>query len=466
MSRRRATVLLILIVVSCCVFIPQSKRFSFTWARYKSEVTSLVPSEALPYTSKFSDNRINWTGRGTPQTTLQAHTTGWSVLDSLYAFNGTLYVVTDDPTAFPPLREMICTGIPANGNKGNEAAREPTDADMRVIDIAEATRLFGYSASRLGGVTLIIITLPPVFIGFWRTYSSLDLNITSNGDTVLPPVSRMIFPHAKNAFHDHAGVNQVVLRAAFPSIAFEYKDDWIDRASTGMPIYLDRVVLTSRSTIKRHKNYQPDAKMISVADHLPKSPYWWSPIRRQVLEFVKAPEETIALGGSGNPVITYISRQNSLPIGGRKLTQDGHRSLVDALLGLEARYGYEVNIVEMEKLSKAEQFKLAGRTTIMIGVHGNGLSSLLWMRPSPIATVIEIYFPPGFSADYAIPARILGIEHYGVWGDRYFRTESEHRPKQQQPDGFHRDKIPADGPTIAALCVERINHPTRLSSKI
>lgn len=124
----------------------------------------------------------------------------------------------------------------------------------------------------------------------------------------------------------------------------------------------------------------------------------------------------------------------------------------------------------------------------MIGVHGNGLSSLLWMQPSPSATVIEIYFPSGFSNDYYVPARVLGIEHYGVWGDRYvseqvhiqskglksswkiflsyFRTESEHKPQVNQPEGFHRDQIPVDGPTVAALCVERINHPTLLLSKL
>ena len=30
---------------------------------------------------------------------------------------------------------------------------------------------------------------------------------------------------------------------------------------------------------------------------------------------------------------------------------------------------------------------------IMMGVHGNGLTSLVWMRPTPRATVIEFFVP-------------------------------------------------------------------------
>ncbi|KAG8848042.1 hypothetical protein FRB96_001334 [Tulasnella sp. 330] len=461
MARGRAITLLIVVVVSCSFLL--TNRFSITWTRSQhnttlsatnssvasvpappkailvattqAPTTQIPPStRPVPCKSQFSENRISWKNGKIPQTTLPVHTTGdvptshailvvkadstlngfdtgWSVFDNLYTFNGTLYIVSDEPGGFPPIREMASSGSHMGNSAEEIAAQEPSDADMQIISTAEATALFGHSISRLNGVT-------------------------------------------------------VVLRAAFPSIAVEYIGDWHDRASTQKAIYMDRVVLTARTTSLRSKKYDPDAKMISVADNLPKSPYWWCPIRRQVLEFSGAPEEVISLNPSGKPVITYISRQGWGVAGGRKLLASAHDSLAEALKGLEASHGYEVHVVEMERLSKAEQMELAARTTIMIGVHGNGLSSLLWMKPSPSATVIEIFFPPGFETDYSVPARVLGIEHYGVWGDRYFRTESEHKPRRHQPDGFHRDQIPADGPTIAALCVERIQHSTLLSSKL
>jgi hypothetical protein len=52
---------------------------------------------------------------------------------------------------------------------------------------------------------------------------------------------------------------------------------------------------------------------------------------------------------------------------------------------------------------------------ILIGVHGNGLSTLLWMRPQLQSAVIEFFCPGGFARDYEWTASALGIGYYGVW---------------------------------------------------
>ena len=55
---------------------------------------------------------------------------------------------------------------------------------------------------------------------------------------------------------------------------------------------------------------------------------------------------------------------------------------------------------------------------IMMGVHGNGLTALLWMRPTARSTVIEFFFPDGFAHDYEYTTRALGMVHYGFWNDK------------------------------------------------
>ena len=52
-----------------------------------------------------------------------------------------------------------------------------------------------------------------------------------------------------------------------------------------------------------------------------------------------------------------------------------------------------------------------------MGVHGNGLTALIWMQPSSQATVMEFFYPGGFVYDYESTARLLGIKHYGFWGN-------------------------------------------------
>jgi hypothetical protein len=54
----------------------------------------------------------------------------------------------------------------------------------------------------------------------------------------------------------------------------------------------------------------------------------------------------------------------------------------------------------------------------MMGVHGNGLTHLLWMNTqNPRSTVIEFFYPGGFAEDYEFTSRALGIKHYGVWDE-------------------------------------------------
>lgn len=57
----------------------------------------------------------------------------------------------------------------------------------------------------------------------------------------------------------------------------------------------------------------------------------------------------------------------------------------------------------------------------MMGVHGNGLTSLLWMKPTQRSTVMEFFFPGGFAMDYEWTTRALGMVHYGFWGNEYVR---------------------------------------------
>lgn len=60
----------------------------------------------------------------------------------------------------------------------------------------------------------------------------------------------------------------------------------------------------------------------------------------------------------------------------------------------------------------------------MMGVHGNGLTSLLWMKPTPRSAVMEFFYPEGFVHDYEWITRTVGITHYAFWGNRCAHIES------------------------------------------
>jgi hypothetical protein len=407
-------------------------------------------------------DRIRWGKAQVPETKIVAHVPGWTIFDKLYMLNGTLYIVTDEPSKIPDRSVMTSIGVPIEPGAVEQAKRVPTDKELQIISPRQAKVFFGPDAELIDGVSWLandahqFVThyyhwSAELFFGLWRTYSSLDPSINSTGNTILPPPRRMIFSHLpEDRWRDYASMNQWVLRSSFPSIALEFSGDWAERAEMGRLFVFDRVVLADRAAAMFGFNFQRTQRTASEPFALPGSVNWWSTIRSNVIQAAGLRGNT-GEGTTSNPVITYISRQGW---GRRMLVKEDHEKLVRELYKLRDNYGYEVNVVSMDKLSRQEQFRLAARTTIMMGVHGNGLTSLVWMKPSPRSTVMEFFYPGGFAHDYEWTSRALGMVHYGFWNDRAFTSPDV--PPVNYPPGFQGNEIPIDGEAVARLCLERL----------
>jgi len=251
-------------------------------------------------------------------------------------------------------------------------------------------------------------------------------------------------------------MNQYVFHSSLPGTSLEFKEDWADRAEMYRPFIFDRLVLQDSTAARRDPNFLPLEKITAPADRLPKSPSWWAPMRWNVVTFsgLRRDPELIL---QNKPVITYISRQSW---GRRMLRTTDHETLVKALQRLRGKHGWELNIVELEGMSREQQIRLVGRSTIIMGVHGNGLTALLWMQPTHRATVMEFFFPQGFAEDYEYTARILGLKHYGWWNNTHFTypdvPDRSKLPSYGFPEGFQSNNIPLDGEAVARLCEQRL----------
>ncbi|KAJ7695741.1 hypothetical protein B0H17DRAFT_1055425 [Mycena rosella] len=422
-----------------------------------SQVSTLQDKNPQVY-----DTRLSWGQDAVPETKVLANVPGWSIIDRLYIFKGVVYVVSDDPDTVPDVASMYSKGMEIFPGKDAEDSRLPGDEDIRIINTADAKQLFGTGASVIDGVTYFVNDHPQfirhyyhwsaeLYFGFWRTYSSLDPSIPADGNTTLPPPRHMFF-NRLDAFRwrDPTDMNQLVLRSSFPGVTMEFIDDWADRAKMAVPFVFERAVLADRSAAMRAHNYQRYQRTAAVPFALPGSVNWWMTIRNTVVQLAGMDLDD-GSSTTGRPVITYISRQ---AWGRRILLAEDHDRLVKELYRLRDAHGWEVNVVLMEKMSRDEQIRLAVRTTIMMGVHGNGLTNLIWMRPTPRTTVLEFFFPGGFAHDYEYTARALGIAHYGFWGQSSFT--SPNTPVNAYPDGFQGSEIPIDADAVGRLCFDRL----------
>ncbi|EJD46971.1 hypothetical protein AURDEDRAFT_102827 [Auricularia subglabra TFB-10046 SS5] len=401
-----------------------------------------------------------------PETKIVHHVPGWTIFERLYVLNGTMLIVTNQPDKVPQRHLLTSTGVKIDNGEEAERARKPTDKDIRVVTVAEAERLFGsHNATAIEGTTFMTSDnkqflnhyyhfVAELFFGMWRTYASLDPSITRDGVTTLPPPARWSFVHTPTAgWRDYAHMNEWVMRAAFPSTGLEFEEDWADRAAMGRPFVYSRVVIGDRAAASEGPRFGQTQRTASEPFALPGSPHWWATMRANVVEFAGVtPAEDAAALKKG--VITYISRQEW---GRRMLRPQDHDVLVAELNKLKEQHGYEVNIVSMDKLSREQQMRLAARSTIMMGVHGNGLTALLWMKPTVRSTVMEFFIPEGFAHDYEWTTHALGMAHYGFWGNRYF-SKANPQPVNY-PDGFQGNEIPIDGALVAKLCHERLSLP-------
>ncbi|SRR6266404_4656904 len=83
---------------------------------------------------------------------------GWTIFDKMYIYNGTVYLVSDEPETFPDRKFMTSPGAIIENGPDKFAARLPSDKDMRIISTSAARKLFGTGANRVQGVTVRVFT--------------------------------------------------------------------------------------------------------------------------------------------------------------------------------------------------------------------------------------------------------------------------------------------------------------------
>lgn len=88
-------------------------------------------------------------------THLRDHTPGYTIFEKVYLYDNRLYVVTKHRDSWPELRLMTSTGLPANGEPGNEEAREPKGNEIVFIKPEKALEMWGDNIMRMEGVSYL-----------------------------------------------------------------------------------------------------------------------------------------------------------------------------------------------------------------------------------------------------------------------------------------------------------------------
>lgn len=125
--------------------------------------------------------------------------------------------------------------------------------------------------------------------------------------------------------------------------------------------------------------------------------YISSAVRKYYVEL----EEYNTMKRSNKEKVIYVARR-----GDRKLEKKAEKRLLKYLI----KNGVYVEKVYFEDMNPAKQFDIAYNATCMIGVHGNGLTHCIFMRPG--SKVIELFPKDCYMHDYEFLCRMKSIMHY------------------------------------------------------
>jgi hypothetical protein len=190
------------------------------------------------------------------------------------------------------------------------------------------------------------------------------------------------------------GVAPETLKAAYPSLAgAQFAEDFADFISIGMPVLLDRVVVSDRGAA-RHAGLPRGVPAWSPPfTALRASENWFEPVRRLLAQYFFGEDESGVADSTTTPTagthtVTYLSRQNGAD--GERLLATDHVALLDGLQNL-ARTGVKVYVLD-ENSSWTERMRALAQSTVSLKFLW-ALSRRCYLPPRYKETKLIVFFP-------------------------------------------------------------------------
>ncbi|KAL0253653.1 hypothetical protein I308_101028 [Cryptococcus tetragattii IND107] len=281
-----------------------------------------------------------------------------------------------------------------------------------------------------------------MFLGCWRL-------IIAAGEHEFP--TRIMYRAEGIDWRDRARITTWFQQSILPDTVIEESSIYEDRQVSQMTFIYEKISIADRWAAHRvGQEVKYWNKAIADLPLLKVPSTWMDPMRNRLKALAMAEDCNPQRERAGVPVVVYINRQ----LTHRRLVDEDAKALLEEMAKLDKEGVIEFHNAQMEKLPRVQQFCLALRADIMFGVHGNGLSHQLWMKPG--SGVLEI-MAEGFARDYAILAEMMGHEYYAIHHNEIFPPEKWRRPDgwavDQGPD-FHSPNIRLDAKWFATLIAD------------
>lgn len=261
------------------------------------------------------------------------------------------------------------------------------------------------------GTTLFLIDDPKTFLTHYFHFLEHLIGIWEfGGYEYRHEVKHIVFcaKQERDVDFSWVGVNHIIqklIQALFPNATIHTLKGIKNNHTS--PIFIPRTILSSR--------FCSDEACVQINKMLGST---WQKIElekmRQLRSIVLSHFNIPVIQGAKTTQITYLTRPEP-----RRLPPSLESQFIKRIENVTK---LKVKVIDLATISYEEQLKIIANTDILISVHGNGLSHILFLPQT--ATVLEI-FPPGFFTwDYQLLAKIQHLRYFGNSGDQWFYTET------------------------------------------
>lgn len=201
--------------------------------------------------------------------------------------------------------------------------------------------------------------------------------------------------------HNWQGPNQLnfhMLHALFPRTAVRSWETFL-KEPPGQLVCMQHAFLSDRGISMKNPECKSINKHLGAAyTHMDPNAMESLSTRMQIYTHAQHNLDASALH------ITYIKRPPP-----RCLGNIIERRMIQALLDIP---GVQLTVLDFAKLSFSKQIETILNTDILISVHGNALSYVLFLPRH--ASIIELFPPHTHHLDYRVFAHARGIDYYGI----------------------------------------------------
>lgn len=256
--------------------------------------------------------------------------------------------------------------------------------------LLQGTTLFLFESSYTDFYLRHFFHLLEHIVGIWSFY----------GDEYREDVKLIVFAadgHWRGDWKGPNSINQHLMKALFPNAIVKTWSEFLEDYKRQC-LMMERVFTSDREITFSSPICGKINKMLGEA-----LPYLNVESLDRMSAHVNAYAKT-ARQRSSSLRVTMIRRTPP-----RTLSRKLERRLVN---GIKALPGVDLKVVDFATISFQEQINIVGNTDVLLGVHGNGLSHILFLPPG--ASVIEIFPKDSLQIDYRLYANARELDYCGI----------------------------------------------------